>query len=193
MADEPTIAFPTVATATAWFETNHESASGLWLKIAKGAGAGTTVSYDQALDIALCFGWIDGHKKPLDDEFWLQRFSPRKGRSRWSKRNRGKAEALIGTGQMRPAGLREVEAARADGRWDAAYEGPKSAAVPDDLRAALDADPEASAFFEKLSSANRFAILYRIGEAKKPETRAARIVKFVTMCHNHETVHPQKS
>jgi uncharacterized protein YdeI (YjbR/CyaY-like superfamily) len=193
VADEPTIAFPTVVEATSWFESNHTTASGFWLKIAKGAHAGTTVNYDQVLDIALCFGWIDGQKKPLDDEFWLQRFSPRKARSRWSKRNRGKAEALIEAGQMRPAGVREVEAARADGRWDAAYEGQKSATVPDDLRFALDADPEASAFFETLNGVNRFAILYRIGDAKKPETRAARIAKFVTMCHNHETIHPQKS
>lgn len=192
MADDPTISFSTLANCVAWFEENHESSRGIWLKIAKGVHAGSTVSYDEALDVALCFGWIDGQKRPLDGEFWLQRFTPRRARSRWSKRNREKAEVMIAAGSVRPAGLREIEAARADGRWDAAYEGQKTAAVPDDLRVALDADPEASAFFETLNGANRYAILYRVGDAKKPETRAARIAKFVAMCHNHETVHPQK-
>jgi uncharacterized protein YdeI (YjbR/CyaY-like superfamily) len=192
VADDPIISFESVPVCVAWFESNHESSPGLWLKIGKAARAGSTVSYEQALDVALRFGWIDGHKKPLDDEFWLQRFTPRRARSRWSRRNRDKAEAMIAAGTMAPAGLREVEKARADGRWDAAYDGPKSATVPPDLRAALDADPEASAFFETLTSTNRFAILYRIGEAKKPETRTARIAKFVEMCHRHETVHPQK-
>jgi uncharacterized protein YdeI (YjbR/CyaY-like superfamily) len=187
---DPTISFATIADATAWFEGNHQTSDGIWLKIAKGAHAGSTVNYGEALDIALCFGWIDGQKKSLDDRYWLQRFTPRRPRSKWSKRNCGKAEDLIAAGAMRAAGLREVAAAKSDGRWDAAYAGPANATVPDDLRAALDADPQASAFFETLNGANRFAILYRIGDAKKPETRAARIAKFVAMCHNHETVYP---
>jgi uncharacterized protein YdeI (YjbR/CyaY-like superfamily) len=192
VADDATFSFLTIPECIEWFEKNHESSDGFWLKIAKGAGAGSTVSYDQALDVALCFGWIDGHKRPLDDEFWLQRFTPRRARSRWSKRNRDKAEAMIADGTMRPAGLREVELARGDGRWEVAYDGSKNATVPEDLRVALDADPEAAAFFETLTKTNRYAILYRVAEAKKPETRAARIAKFVTMCHHHETVHPQK-
>lgn len=191
MAD-PVISFESVDAAVAWFEANHETLDGIWLKIAKRGETESTVSYDEALDIALCFGWIDGQKKPLDDQYWLQRFTPRRARSKWSKRNCGKVETLTAAGSMRSAGLREVEAAKADGRWDAAYEGQSKSTVPDDLRAALDADPEASAFFETLSSVNRYAILYRVGDAKKPETRAARIAKFVTMCHNGETVHPQK-
>ena len=150
----------------------------------------TTVSYAEALDVALCFGWIDGQKRPLDDDYWLQRFTPRKPGSKWSKINRGKAEALITAGRMRPAGLREVEAAKADGRWAAAYDGQGTATVPDDLRQALDADEDAAAFFATLNRANRYAILYRIHEARKPQTRAARIARFVAMLRDHQTVHP---
>lgn len=189
---DPIISFETVPEALAWFEKNHEGSGGVWLKIAKVPGAASTVNYAQALDLALCFGWIDGQKKPFDNQFWLQRFTPRKARGKWSKRNCGKAETLIASGDMRAAGLREVEAAKADGRWDAAYAGQGSATVPDDLRAALDADAAAAGFFEKLNSINRYTILYRIQDAKKPDTRAARISKFVAMCHNHETVYPQK-
>jgi uncharacterized protein YdeI (YjbR/CyaY-like superfamily) len=187
---QPMLAFPNPAAWEKWLAAEHAGASGLWLKLAKKGCPHTTVSYAEALDIALCFGWIDGQKRPLDDDYWLQRFTPRKPRGKWSKINRGKAEALIAAGRMRPTGLREVEAAKADGRWDAAYEGQSTATVPDDLRQALDADADAAAFFATLDRGNRYAILYRVQEAKKPETRAARIAKFVAMLHDHQTVHP---
>jgi uncharacterized protein YdeI (YjbR/CyaY-like superfamily) len=191
MAD-PIIAFVSVSECEAWFTENHASHPGFWLKIGKGTQAGTTVNYAEALRVALCHGWIDGHKKSLDDEFWLQRFTARRARSKWSQVNRESAEALIASGEMRPAGLAAIEAAKADGRWAAAYESQSKATVPDDLAAALAADPVAAAFFQTLTSVNRYAILYRVHDAKKPETRAARITKFVGMCHRHETVHPQR-
>jgi uncharacterized protein YdeI (YjbR/CyaY-like superfamily) len=174
-----------------WLAENHETSAGIWLKIAKKGADAATVSYPEALEAALCFGWIDGQKGPLDDTHWLQRFTPRRARSKWSRINREKAETLIAAGRMRPAGLGEVEAARADGRWDAAYEGQRTAAVPPDLAAALAADPEAEAFFSTLSSANRYAVLYRVGEARRPQTRARRIEKFVAMLAAHQTIHPQ--
>jgi uncharacterized protein YdeI (YjbR/CyaY-like superfamily) len=188
VAGQPVISFATVPECEAWFAENHRDHRGFWLQIGK-AGGPTTVTYAEALEIALCHGWIDGQKRGLDESFWLQRLTPRGPRSKWSQINRDKAEALIAAGAMQPAGLHEVERARADGRWDAAYAGQKSATVPDDLAAALDADPEAAAFFARLSSVNRYAILYRVQDAKRPETRARRVEKFVAMCHNHETVH----
>lgn len=173
-----------------WLAGNHQTSPGVWLKIAK-KGAGTpTVSYAEALDSALCYGWIDGQKGKLDDDYWLQRFTPRKSRSRWSKINREKAERLIAEGLMQPAGLREVEAARADGRWDAAYEGQATAAVPADLARELDLNPVAKEFFATLSGVNRYAILYRIQDAKRPQTRASRIAKYVAMLNEHKTIHP---
>jgi uncharacterized protein YdeI (YjbR/CyaY-like superfamily) len=187
---QPMLAFPDPASWEKWLAAEHAGASGLWLKLAKKGCPHTTVSYAEALDTALCFGWIDGQKRPLDDDYWLQRFTPRKPKGKWSKINRGKAEALIAAGRMRPTGLREVEAAQADGRWDAAYDGQSTATVPDDLRQALDQDADAAAFFATLDRGNRYAILYRVQEAKKPETRAARIDKFVAMLHDHQTVHP---
>jgi uncharacterized protein YdeI (YjbR/CyaY-like superfamily) len=183
----PVISFATVPECRAWFAENHGQRRGIWLKIAKAGGA-RTVSYAEALEVALCFGWIDGQKKAWDERYWLQRFTPRGPRSKWSQINREKAEDLIAAGAMHEAGMAEVERARADGRWDAAYASAKSATVPDDLAAALAADPEAAAFFATLSGVNRYAILYRIHDAKRPETRARRIEKFVAMCHNHETV-----
>ncbi|HWH95109.1 MAG TPA: YdeI/OmpD-associated family protein, partial [Baekduia sp.] len=137
----------------------------------------------------LCYGWIDGQAAAGDDAHWLQRFTPRRARSRWSKINRDRATALIERGEMQPAGMREVERAKADGRWDAAYEGARAATVPDDLQAALDADDQAREFFATLDSANRYAILYRVQEAKKPETRERRIEKYVAMCREHRKIH----
>ena len=142
--------------------------------------------------MALAYGWIDGHTKGIDDRHYRQRYTPRRARSKWSKINRTKAEALIARGAMEPAGLAEVERAKADGRWDAAYDSPRTALVPDDLRAALDADPAASAFFEQLDGNNRYAILYRIQDAKRAETRARRIEKFVAMLGRGETIHPPR-
>ena len=176
----------------AWLETQPADSPGLWLKIAKKGCETPSIDYATALESALCFGWIDGQKRPLDDLFWLQRFTPRKARSRWSRINRDKATALIESGRMRESGLREVERARQDGRWDAAYESQRSAAVPEDLQAALDADPRAAAFFATLDSANRYAVLYRVNEAKRADTRAKRIEKFVAMLHDHETLHPRR-
>jgi len=173
----------------AWLGARHASSPGVWLKIAKKGSDAPSVSYAEALDVALCHGWIDGQKRPLDDRFWLQRFTPRTPRSRWSKRNRTLAERLIANGEMAPAGLREVERARADGRWEAAYDSHATATVPPDLQAALDADAGAAAFFARLDSANRYAILYRIQEARRPETRARRIATFVAMLAEGRRIH----
>ncbi len=186
---QPVVAFATEDSFANWL-ADHQGSSGLWLKFAKKGAAESTISYRQALDVALCHGWIDGQKRAIDEHYWLQRFTPRKSRSRWSKINCAKAEALIADGRMQAAGLREVEAAKADGRWEAAYPGQAKADVPEDLQAALDADPEAAAFFASLDRGNRYAILYRVHDAKRPETRARRIATFVGMLHAHETIHP---
>lgn len=191
MDDEPEMTFASRADWAAWLADNHASSAGIWLMIAKKDSGERTVSYAEAIEVALCYGWIDGRKNARDDTHWLQRFTPRTARSRWSRINRDKAQALIDAGQMLPAGLREVERARADGRWDSAYAGQRSAEVPPDLARALAADDRAREFFATLSRANRYAILYRIHDAKRPQTRAQRIAKFVAMLANHETIHPQ--
>ena len=189
MADLPELELATREEWAAWLAAQPASAPGAWLRIAKAGGGARTVSYADALDVALCHGWIDGQKRPLDERFWLQRFTPRTARSRWSKRNRARAEQLIAGGEMAPAGLREIERARADGRWDAAYDSHSTATVPPDLRAALDAEPAAAAFFAGLDSANRYAILYRVQEARRPETRARRIAAFVAMLAEGRRIH----
>lgn len=183
----PASEFASAAELEAWLEVNHGSSEGIWLKVAKKGTAG--VSYTEALTLALCFGWIDSQKKGLDERHFLQRFTPRRPRGRWSRKNRDEAEALIDAGRMRPAGLAEVEAARADGRWEAAYEGQRTAKVPADLQRELDRNDTARTFFEALDSANRYAILYRLDEAKKAETRERRLRKFVTMLERGETIH----
>lgn len=188
--DLPVISFESGEALAAWLGAEHGKSPGLWLKIAKQGAGVPTVSYDEAVDVALCFGWIDGQKRSFDDQYWLQRFGPRTPRSKWSKINCARAERLIEAGQMHPAGLAEVERAKADGRWAAAYPGQRAAAVPDDLQAALDADPAAKAFFSTISSQNRYAILYRIGDAKRPETRSARIGKYVAMLRERKTIYP---
>jgi uncharacterized protein YdeI (YjbR/CyaY-like superfamily) len=185
----PTLSFATADEFAAWLAQNHTS-PGLWLKIAKKSTATPTLDYAGALEVALCWGWIDGQKRALDDTHWLQRFTPRSPRSKWSRINREKAEALISSRQMRPPGQAEVDRAKSDRRWDAAYEGQKSASVPDDLAAALAKDPAAQAFFEALDSRNRYAILYRIQDAKRPQTRAARIERYVEMLARGERIHP---
>jgi uncharacterized protein YdeI (YjbR/CyaY-like superfamily) len=189
-ADLAVLTFASAVAWQTWLEGAHASSGGVWLRLARKGAADRTVTYPEALEVAICFGWIDGQKRALDDEHWLQRFTPRKPGSRWSKINTEKAEALIAAGRMHPAGLREVEAARADGRWDQAYAGQRTAAVPDDLRAALQAEPAAAAFFETISSVNRYAILYRIGTVKRPETRARKIAQYVQMLAEHRTLHP---
>lgn len=177
----PVVGFVSSAEWETWLAENHATSTGLWLKIRKQGAGGPTVTYDEALDVALCFGWIDGQKGSFDDEYWLQRFTPRRPGSKWSQRNCGKATELIARGRMQPAGLCEVEAARADGRWDSAYAGSSTATVPEDLQRALDANPAARDFFGALDRQNRYAILYRVQDAKKPETRARRIATFVAM------------
>jgi uncharacterized protein YdeI (YjbR/CyaY-like superfamily) len=172
-----------------WLEANGASSQGVWLKIAKKGAEEPSVTYEEAVELALCFGWIDSQVRRFDDQHYVQRFTPRRPRGRWSKINREKAEALIEKGRMRPAGLAEVEAARADGRWDAAYEGQSSAKVPPDLQRELDASPAAAEFFESLSGANRYAIIYRLEEAKRPETRERRLRKFVAMLEQGEKIH----
>ncbi|GGV71137.1 hypothetical protein GCM10010294_30030 [Streptomyces griseoloalbus] len=184
------LGFETRAAWERWLEEHHEDVAGVWLRIPRKGSGLAGVDYATALESALCFGWIDGHKKGLDDTHWLQRFTPRRPRSRWSAVNRQKALDLIAQGRMRPSGLREVERARADGRWEAAYASQSTATVPDDLRAALDAAPAARDFFGSLDSRNRYAILHRVEEAKRPQTRAARIEKFVAMLAEGEKIYP---
>jgi uncharacterized protein YdeI (YjbR/CyaY-like superfamily) len=189
----PIIAFASPGDWADWLQTNHDRSRGLWLKIAKKGSEIESVSYAQALESALCFGWIDGQKGALDDLYWLQRFTPRGPRSKWSEINRDKAEELVSQGRMTPAGLSEMERAKRDGRWEAAYAGQKRIAVPPDLAAELERRPNAKAFFEALDGANRYAILYRIHDAKRPDTRARRIAKFVAMLEAGERVHPPKA
>jgi uncharacterized protein YdeI (YjbR/CyaY-like superfamily) len=187
--DPPQIAFASAAEWEAWLEEHHAASDGVAVKIAKKGSGIASVAYPEVLDIALCFGWIDGRRNALDDRFFLQRFGPRRARSRWSQINREKAEALIEQGRMRPAGLAEVERAKADGRWDAAYAGQRSMGIPDDLQRELDTRPQAAAFFAGLSSQNRYSILYRLQDAKRPETRARRLAKFVAMLEAGETIY----
>jgi len=192
MSDDEAREFASQDDWRAWLAEHHADADGIWIKFAKKGSGLPTVVYAEAVEVALAYGWIDGHTKGIDDRHYRQRYTPRRARSKWSKVNRTKAEALIARGAMQPAGLAEVERAKADGRWDAAYDSPRTALVPDDLRAALDADPAASAFFEELDGNNRYAILYRIQDAKRADTRARRIAQFVEMLGRGETIHPPR-
>jgi uncharacterized protein YdeI (YjbR/CyaY-like superfamily) len=171
----PTLLFETAADFEAWLEENFSDQAGVWLKIAKAGSGHKTLTVGEALDLALCFGWIDGQRRSLDKDFYLQSYSPRRKRSRWSRINRDKVAELTAAGRMRPSGLAEVERAKADGRWDAAYEPPSSASVPREMQIALDADPEAKAFFESLNKVNRFAFIHRYQHAKREQTRAGLI------------------
>src|ERR687896_2617767 len=170
----------------AWLEKNHAASPGVWLRLAKKSSNLESVSYEEAVEVALCYGWIDGQGKGEDENYSLQKFTPRAKRSVWSKRNRERALTLIESGRMKPAGLREIERARQDGRWSAAYDSPSTMKVPRDLRAALDDHPEARAFFETLDGRNRYAILLQLQTAKRPETRARRIERFVAMLAREE-------
>jgi uncharacterized protein YdeI (YjbR/CyaY-like superfamily) len=172
-----------------WLGSRHSSSDGVWLKFAKKGAPTSSVTHAEALEHALCFGWIDGQVRPLDEHFFLQRFTPRRARSRWSQINRRHAERLMADGRMRQAGLDQVEAARKDGRWQRAYEPQSTATVPADLQEALDANPAAKEFFQTLRGSNRYAILYRVNDAKRPETRARRIAQYVRMCAEHRTLH----
>jgi|SRR5437660_6446397 len=173
-----------------WLKEHQAATKGLWLKLAKKGTNISSIDYQQALEIALCYGWIDGQKASYDEQHWLQKFTPRGPKSIWSKINCDKATALIAEGRMQPAGMLQVERAKADGRWDAAYDGQSKITVPADLQSELDKNQRAKEFFATLDSRNRYAILFRIQTAKKPETRAARIQKFVEMLAQNQKIYP---
>jgi uncharacterized protein YdeI (YjbR/CyaY-like superfamily) len=173
----------------AWLQKNHTTSGGIWIKFAKKSSVIDSVSHQEALDTAICYGWIDGQTASFDDNFWLQRFTRRGPKSKWSKINCQKATELIAQGKMKAPGLKEVELAKRDGRWDKAYDSQRTMSVPDDLLKKLDESPRAHEFFANLDSKNRYAILYRIHDAKKPETRARRIEKFVTMLNEGKKIH----
>ena len=180
----------TAAAWARWLKRHHASAAGIWLRIAKKDSGIASVDYAAALEEALCWGWIDGQRRSDDAQYFQQRFTPRTKRSIWSQINRAKVFKLIEEGRMQPAGHAEIERAKTDGRWDAAYEGVSAATVPPDLQAALDANRNAAKFFATLDSRNRFAVLFRTQSAKKPETRARRIAQFVEMLAKGEKIHP---
>jgi uncharacterized protein YdeI (YjbR/CyaY-like superfamily) len=189
-ADAPPRLFKDQDAWESWLERNHSSSTGVWLRLAKKDGGLQSISYAEALEIALCYGWIDGQKRPENERTWLQRFVPRSNKSIWSKINREKAENLIKSGRMKAAGLTVIERAKSNGRWDAAYDSPRGSAVPEDFQAALDANARAKAFFETVDRANRYAILFRIQTVKKAETRVRKIREFIAMLARHETIHP---
>ena len=192
-SSDPIRLFATQAAWAEWLEKHHRESTALWLRLAKKGSGLRSVTYAEALEIALCYGWIDGQKCGESDEAWLQRFLPRSAKSIWSKINREKSDALIATGQMKAAGLEAVERARKDGRWKAAYDSPKGAKVPEDFQAALDKNPRAREFFLSIDGANRYALLFRIQTVKKAETRARKIREFVEMLERNETIHePRK-
>ena len=189
-AEYPTLSFKGPDQFKSWLSAHHGSSRGIWLRLMKKASGVASVSYQEALDVALSWGWIDGQLKPLDAESWLRKFGPRGARSMWSKINREKALALIASKQMQPAGLEEVERAKRDGRWGAAYDSPSNATVPPDLAAALKNAPRAAAFFKTLEARNRYAILFRVQAPKKPETRQRKIRELVSMLERGEKIHP---
>jgi uncharacterized protein YdeI (YjbR/CyaY-like superfamily) len=186
--EEPIVELPDQQAWSEWLEEHGESASGVWLKIAKKGAPRTTVNHPQALETAICHGWIDARRNRLDEHFFLQRFTPRGPRSKWSQVNREKAEQLIAEGRMRSAGLRAVQAAQADGRWDDAYPAQSQAPVPEDLQAALDAQPQAKAFFETLTGTRRYAFLYRLHHVKEPQRRQQRIAHYIELLSARQTL-----
>jgi uncharacterized protein YdeI (YjbR/CyaY-like superfamily) len=188
--DLPILAFEDQQDWEAWLEENHAVSKGMWLKIAKKETGIPSVSYAEALEGAICYGWIDGQKSSFDEQYWLQKFTPRRPKSRWSKVNCDKAMALLAAGRMKSEGIRQVELAKADGRWDAAYDSQSSIGVPDDFQRELDNHLGAKEFFNTLNSVNRYAILYRIHTAKKSDTRIARMKKFIEMLEKHEKIYP---
>ena len=185
----PTLSFETQQSWEDWLEEHHTD-RGIWLKIAKKAMGTPSISYAEALEGALCYGWIDGQKAAYDDQYWLQKFTPRRPKSIWSKVNCDKVTALLAADRMRPTGLQQMERAQADGRWEAAYHSQSKITVPPDLQSELDTNQQAQAFFDTLDSENGYAILFRIQTAKKPETRAARIQKFVAMLSQKQKIYP---
>jgi uncharacterized protein YdeI (YjbR/CyaY-like superfamily) len=186
----PTLPFESKKKWADWLAKQHDTSAGVWLKLAKKDSGIPSVTYEEALDAALAYGWIDGQKKSFDEQYWLQKFTPRGPKSIWSKINTEKAERLIASGEMKPAGLEAIEAAKQDGRWAAAYSSQKNMSVPEDFQTALNRNKKAKAFFETLNSANRYAILFRIQTAKKAETRAKRIQQFIEMLERGGMLHP---
>jgi uncharacterized protein YdeI (YjbR/CyaY-like superfamily) len=186
----PIISFETQQDWERWLAERHTNTEGIWLKIAKKETGTPSVSYSEALESALCYGWIDGQKASFDDQYWLQKFTPRRPKSIWSKVNCDKATALMAEGRMQPAGIRQVELAKADGRWDQAYESQSKITIPADFQSELDKNQKAKDFFSTLDNTNRYAILFRIQTAKKPETRSARIQKFIEMLSKNQRIHP---
>src|SRR5215469_822666 len=174
----------------AWLREHHIASTGMWLKIAKKGTGIPSVAYAEALESALCYGWIDGQKASCDEQYWLQKFTPRGPKSMWSKVNCDRATALLASGRMQPAGVRQVELAKTDGRWEVAYESQSKITIPDDFQRELDTNQKAKEFFATLNSVNRYAILFRIQAAKKPETRSARIKKFIEMLANNQKIYP---
>jgi uncharacterized protein YdeI (YjbR/CyaY-like superfamily) len=187
--DLPTIACAAQDDWAAWLEANHDTSQGVWLELAKKGSGIRSLSAADALHVALCYGWIDGQAAPLDDRCWLQRYTPRTRRSKWSQKNRAAAIRLIESGEMKPSGLAAVEAAMEDGRWDAAYASPRNMTVPDDFQAMLDANGAARTFFLTLDSQNRYAFLYRIQDAKRRETRLRRMKQYIAMLATGETIY----
>jgi uncharacterized protein YdeI (YjbR/CyaY-like superfamily) len=184
------VAFPHQPAFSDWLVENHASSRGVWLRLAKKGSGVDSITYAEAVESALTWGWIDGQKQRGDEASWLQKFTPRGPKSVWSKINREKALALIAAGHMQPPGLAQVESAKRDGRWEAAYDPPSKAAVPDELAAAFAKDARAAAFFATLDAANRYAVVWRVQTAKKPETRARRVEQLVAMLARHEKLHP---
>jgi uncharacterized protein YdeI (YjbR/CyaY-like superfamily) len=189
-AEKPTLSFTRQSSWATWLGKHHSTSAGVWLRIAKKTSGRKSITHDEALEVALCYGWIDGQAKSDGDAHWVQKFTPRGKRSLWSKRNREKALALIAAGAMRPAGLAEVDRAKGDGRWNAAYDSPSRIGVPDDLQAALTANTRAQRFFATLNGQNRYAVLFRIHTARKAETRQKRIQQFVAMLARGEKIYP---
>ncbi len=173
-----------------WLKNNYNKSSGVWLQLARKDAGVQSVAYTEAIEVALCFGWIDGQKKAHSEKYWLQKFTPRSAKSTWSKINKAKALALIKAGKMKPPGLKEIERAKDDGRWNAAYDSAAKSAVPSDLQSALDGNTRAGSFFATLDRRNRYAVLFRIQTARNAETRAKKISQFVQMLERHEKVHP---
>jgi uncharacterized protein YdeI (YjbR/CyaY-like superfamily) len=188
--DLPLLHVTDLAAWETWLDANSESSPGVWLRLARKNSKVETVTYVDAVEAALCHGWIDGQKRSFDDQSSIQRFTPRRSRSIWSKINRERATRLIESGRMKAGGLKAIEAARADGRWEGAYDSPRSATVPEDLERALAANPTAKSFFESLNSANRYAVLFRVQTSRKPETRARWIERLVGMLERGEKLHP---
>lgn len=185
----PVMQFTTAVSMNEWLEKNHSESSGIWLRIYKKNSGVLSVNYDQALDEALCFGWIDGQVKTYDEQSYIQKFTPRRARSIWSKRNIGHITRLRNEGRMHPSGLKEAEAAKADGRWDSSYDSPSNMTVPEDLLKELSKDPATAGFFDKLNKANKYAIAWRLQTAKKPETRSKRLKAIIEMLSKRQKFH----